>query len=457
MSQQTINIGTRTNDNTGDTIRAAMVKVNDNFSELYAGGGDSIEVISGYSAAVNANFVTSNFSNGTPVASDFLFIDQNSQPTSQTPRQAVKVSDNGSWRYRFQIATDPTFGSILYDSRALDGVTATFPNLTLAFDTTYYVRILGNSLAIRSFSFPLTVRAAARGALTTVGSNPFGIAWSPTNDRLYCTNNTGNTVTAVRPDTGAVVATMATSANPFSICYCPSNDRIYHTCNGAAVVRVITPSSNTVTGSISVGVGSTPRGICYCPSNDRIYVANGSINTVSVIDPTTNTVVATIAATSIFNDIIYCPTTDRIIYASTGAVLREIDPATNTVVTTSGGLGQNPEGRMAYCPINNRIYIGGTSGGTGLLVYNPVTHSLVTTITMISTGVYGVCYCPTTNRIYAAISNGSQVQLVNPLTDAITTTVSGFSGPRACCYVPSTDNVWCSDDTGGTDTISPIS
>jgi len=455
MSQQTINIGTKTNDNTGDTIRASMVKVNDNFSELYAGGGDSIEVIAGYSAAVNANFVTSNFSNGTPVASDFLFIDPNSQPTNQTPRQPVWASDNGSWRYRFQIASDPTFGSILHDSRELDGINFTLPNLLLAFDTTYYVRIMGNSLAIKSFSFPLTVRAAARGALTTVGSNPFGIAWSPTNDRLYCTNTTGNTVTAVRPDTGAVVATMATSLNPFSICYCPSNDRIYHTCNGAAVVRVITPSSNTVTGSIAVGTG--PRGICYCPSNDRIYVANVTGSSVSVIDPSTDTVVATIAATSVFNDIIYCPTTDRIIYASSGSVLREINPATNTVVTTSGGLGQNPEGRMAYCPINNRIYIGGASGGTGLLVYNPVTHSLVTTITMGATGVYGVCYCPTTNRIYAAPLNGTQVQLVNPLTNTIITSVSGFSEPRACCYVPSTDNVWCSDNTGGTDTISPIS
>lgn len=36
MAQQTLNIGTTANDGTGDTLRAAMDKVNDNFNEIYA-------------------------------------------------------------------------------------------------------------------------------------------------------------------------------------------------------------------------------------------------------------------------------------------------------------------------------------------------------------------------------------------------------------------------------------
>lgn len=42
MTMQTINIGTTANDGTGDTLRAAGDKINDNFTELYAavaGGG----------------------------------------------------------------------------------------------------------------------------------------------------------------------------------------------------------------------------------------------------------------------------------------------------------------------------------------------------------------------------------------------------------------------------------
>ena len=35
MAKQTINIGTTANDGTGDTVRSAFDKVNDNFTELY--------------------------------------------------------------------------------------------------------------------------------------------------------------------------------------------------------------------------------------------------------------------------------------------------------------------------------------------------------------------------------------------------------------------------------------
>ena len=35
MAQQSLNLGTNANDGTGDTLRVAMDKVNDNFTELY--------------------------------------------------------------------------------------------------------------------------------------------------------------------------------------------------------------------------------------------------------------------------------------------------------------------------------------------------------------------------------------------------------------------------------------
>jgi hypothetical protein len=39
MSQLTINVGTIANDKTGDTLRAAFVKANSNFTELYTASG----------------------------------------------------------------------------------------------------------------------------------------------------------------------------------------------------------------------------------------------------------------------------------------------------------------------------------------------------------------------------------------------------------------------------------
>jgi len=45
MAQQTLNIGTNANDGTGDTLRAAMDKVNDNFTEIYTAPGVSSDAI----------------------------------------------------------------------------------------------------------------------------------------------------------------------------------------------------------------------------------------------------------------------------------------------------------------------------------------------------------------------------------------------------------------------------
>jgi hypothetical protein len=41
MTKQIINVGTSANDRTGDTIRAAMIKVKSNFDELYSAYGST--------------------------------------------------------------------------------------------------------------------------------------------------------------------------------------------------------------------------------------------------------------------------------------------------------------------------------------------------------------------------------------------------------------------------------
>ena len=45
MAQQILNVGTNANDGTGDTLRAAMIKVNDMFTEISAAPGVSSTAI----------------------------------------------------------------------------------------------------------------------------------------------------------------------------------------------------------------------------------------------------------------------------------------------------------------------------------------------------------------------------------------------------------------------------
>lgn len=57
MAQQTIGVGAAANDGNGDDLRAAFVKVNDNFDELY-GSGTWTPVLAGESTAGDFTYAT---------------------------------------------------------------------------------------------------------------------------------------------------------------------------------------------------------------------------------------------------------------------------------------------------------------------------------------------------------------------------------------------------------------
>jgi len=52
MAKQTINIGTVANDGTGDTVRDAFDKVNDNFTELYSDDAGDVNSVNGQTGVV---------------------------------------------------------------------------------------------------------------------------------------------------------------------------------------------------------------------------------------------------------------------------------------------------------------------------------------------------------------------------------------------------------------------
>ena len=58
MAQQTLNIGSNANDGTGDTLRAAMQKVNENFTEVFSAPGittDALSISGNTISAVRSN------------------------------------------------------------------------------------------------------------------------------------------------------------------------------------------------------------------------------------------------------------------------------------------------------------------------------------------------------------------------------------------------------------------
>jgi hypothetical protein len=81
MAQQTLNIGSNANDGTGDTLRVAMQKVNENFTEIYSAPGITVDSLS-----FTGNEITATRSND-----DIVF-----QPagTGAVAFPAIRIDDN---------------------------------------------------------------------------------------------------------------------------------------------------------------------------------------------------------------------------------------------------------------------------------------------------------------------------------------------------------------------------
>jgi YVTN family beta-propeller protein len=281
----------------------------------------------------------------------------------------------------------------------------------------------------------------ANTATITVGTGPVEIAYCPTNDRIYVSNNGGTSVSVIIPSTGVVTATITVGANPHGIAYCPTNDRIYVSNNGSASVSVIIPSTGVVTATITVG--ANPHGIAYCPTNDRIYVSNNGSASVSVIIPSTGVVTATITVGANPHGIAYCPTNDRIYVSNYGSASVSVIIPSTGVVTATITVGTGPIG-IAYCPTNDRIYVA-NYGSTSVSVIIPSTGVVTATIT-VGANPYGIAYCPTNDRIYVTNTGSTSVSVIIPSTGVVTATITVGANPYGIAYCPTNDRIYVSNN-----------
>jgi hypothetical protein len=138
MPQEIINVGAAPNDGTGDTLRDSFIKCNDNFTELYSGGGLGTVTSVGLSAPNIFNV------SGSPVT------------TAGTLTFTVAVQNaNTVW-------AGPTTGSpATAGFRAL--VAADIPSLSSLYD------VVGSAAAAQAASQPLDADLTAIGALTGTG------------------------------------------------------------------------------------------------------------------------------------------------------------------------------------------------------------------------------------------------------------------------------------------------
>lgn len=206
--------------------------------------------------------------------------------------------------------------------------------------------------------------------------------------RLYVTNRSSDSVSAIDLDTGAVTeirlyeGTVIPGYQPTGIALSADGSRVYVANTRRNAVSVISTATNSVVSVVPVGLA--PIGIVATPTG--VYVANSGEGTVSVIDP------ATLAESKL-----------------TGFAFQ--------------GLFENPPAGLAYDAVFDRVYIPNTAGASGRLVtvVDNATRSVLTNLVMADG-----------NDGYVAISsNGAHLYASNYRGTVTVTNVSNIASPSS--------------------------
>jgi len=134
--------------------------------------------------------------------------------------------------------------------------------------------------------------------LAGIASSEGDVFVNPTNNYLYVVETPESKIRAFDiANSLNLVATINVFTGPLGIAYKQSNNSIFVTCTSSNTVAVINCSTNTVTTSYSSASFSTPWSITYNPINDNIYVGNnftvGSNYLQVVMDASTGSVIKT--------------------------------------------------------------------------------------------------------------------------------------------------------------------
>jgi len=242
MAQQTINIGSAANDGTGDPLRTAFDKVNDNFTELYgvtaAGTGNNV--------AISGNSIISENSNGN------IILDPNGTGDIVIAAGAeLVITDRTDHAIPY---TEETTGALNFTSKlTYDAGTGIF--------TAEDITINAATISSANSNQNITLDPAGTGVVAVTGSLTVSSTLSAA----------GITDTGLSSFANVTVDSLNLNLNKISTN--TSNADIELDPNGTGTVNFIVPTQSTV-GSAGAGnaLPATPSGYLNVKINNTDYV-----------------------------------------------------------------------------------------------------------------------------------------------------------------------------------------
>jgi len=172
----------------------------------------------------------------------------------------------------------------------------------------------------------------------------------------------------------------------------------------------------------TISVGDAPRFLALNTNNNSLYISNDGDDTISVLNTVTNIVDTTISLANSPHNVLFNPDNNRIYVTNDLDDRITVIETVNDTVLSVNVVGDRPVG-MDYSTSNQRIYIA-LFNDNAVDVYNPSTDSVDTTITGVGTTPRNVLYISSNNRIYVTGGTGNNVIVIDPTTNTIETTIN---------------------------------
>ncbi len=312
-------------------------------------------------------------------------------------------------------------------------------------------------------------------ATITVGLFAEFVVANTVTNKIYVTNRHSNSVSVIDGASNTVVATIPVGRNPVIADVNTVTNKIYVANNGngqGTTMSVIDGNTNTVTATVTVG--NYPTSLAVNSVTNKIYVVNYCGNqfgcnatpapgTVSVVDGNTNTVTNTVTV-GVGPAIVFVnPVTNKIwVQNSCGndlscditgdnsqvvGTITQIDGVTMDTLTANAGQGF---GAMAINLVANKIYGSNTTDNTETIVDGVTLNTNTVTV---GTAPDDVEVNGATNKIYVCNSGDNTVTMIDGATLTTTTTPVGNT-PVEAWVNPFTDQVYVSNV--GDNTVSVL-
>ena len=263
---------------------------------------------------------------------------------------------------------DPPYSNLSTDTRvALSGRPY---SVAVASTGAVYVAVLDASTLARTNLPTFAFDTAAK-----VGSVPTEVAFNSTGTTAYVTNQGDQNVGVVDVASNTQTTTVPVAGNPFAVIVAPGDSIVYVTTTADSLFGIRT-ASNTIARRLYMPRISNGLAI----HGSLLYVSTRDAGTVTEVDMTTNTVVRTLQVGGSPQGIVVSPDGAKLYIANQNGTLQFWDLTANsgTAVPLAG-----PGYGLALCPADGRLYattLGSypVSGGGEVQVFDPTTHSLVT-------------------------------------------------------------------------------